>query len=83
MRENISVCGMDCSVCYCFVKMCNGCNSCEGKVFHAPEGKACPIYDCVRNSKCMQNCGECGDVPVRYGLIPETLYFQMKNLVKM
>ena len=38
MRENISVCGMDCSVCYCFVKMCNGCNSCEGKVFHTSEG---------------------------------------------
>ena len=65
MRENISVCGMDCSVCYCFGKMCNGCNSCEGKVFHAPEGKACPIYDCVRNSKCMQNCGECSDVPCK------------------
>ena len=65
MRENISVCGTDCSECYCFGKMCNGCNSCEGKVFHAPEGKACPIYDCVRNSKCMQNCGECGDVPCK------------------
>lgn len=64
-KEWISVCGTDCSVCYCFGKMCNGCNSCEGKVFHAPEGKACPIYDCVRNSRCMQNCGECGDVPCK------------------
>lgn len=61
----ISVCGTDCSACYCFGKMCNGCSSCEGKVFHAPEGKACPIYDCVRNSKCMQNCGECGEVPCK------------------
>lgn len=64
-KELISVCGTDCSACYCFGKMCNGCNSCAGKVFHAPEGKACPIYDCVRNSKCMQNCGECGDVPCK------------------
>ena len=61
-KELISVCGTDCSACYCFGKMCNGCNSCKGKVFHAPEGKACPIYDCVRNNKCMQNCGECGEI---------------------
>lgn len=25
----------------------------------------CPIYDCVRNNKCMQNCGECGEVPCK------------------
>lgn len=64
-KELISVCGTDCSACYCFGKMCNGCNSCEGKVFHAPEGKACPIFDCVKNSRCMQNCGECGEVPCK------------------
>lgn len=39
-----------------------GLNDCS---FHAPEGKACPIYDCVRNNKCMQNCGECGEVPCK------------------
>ncbi|MDE6312935.1 MAG: hypothetical protein K2M46_04845 [Lachnospiraceae bacterium] len=64
-KELISVCGMDCSSCYCFGEMCNGCNLCEGKVFHAPEGKACPIYDCARNSRCMQTCGECGQVPCK------------------
>ena len=45
-QDLLSVCGTDCGACYCFGKMCNGCNACEGKVFHAPEGKACPIYDC-------------------------------------
>lgn len=64
-KELISVCGTDCSACYCFGKMCNGCNLCEGKVFHAPEGKACPIYDCVINNKCMHNCGECGEIPCK------------------
>lgn len=64
----VSVCGTDCSACYCFGNMCNGCSACEGKVFHAPEGKACPIYDCVRNNKCMQNCGECGEVPCKIWL---------------
>jgi len=64
-KELISVCGTDCSACYCFGKMCNGCNSCKGKVFHAPEGKVCPIYDCVINNKCMHNCGECGEIPCK------------------
>ena len=64
-KELISVCGTDCSACYCFGERCNGCNSCEGKVFYMPEGKNCPIYDCVRNNKCMQNCGECGEVPCK------------------
>lgn len=64
-KELISVCGTDCSACYCFGKMCNGCNSCKGKVFHALEGKTCLIYDCVRNNKCMQNCGKCGEVPCK------------------
>lgn len=59
----LSVCGTDCSECYCFGKMCDGCNACEGKVFHAPEGSACAIYDCVKNTKCLKNCGECKAVP--------------------
>ncbi len=67
-NEQISVCGMDCSSCYCFGKMCSGCNMCEGKVFHAAEGKACPIYDCVKNKRCVQNCGECSRVPCRIWL---------------
>lgn len=62
MNEFISVCGTDCKECYCYGKMCNGCNACEGKVFHA-QGKACAIYDCVVNTKCMRNCGECAEVP--------------------
>ena len=64
-REPISVCGTDCSACGCFGQMCNGCNACEGKVFHAPKGQACPIYDCVKNTKSMQHCGQCGEVPCK------------------
>lgn len=59
----LSVCGTDCSTCYCYGKMCNGCSVCEGKVFHAPEGKACPIYDCVRNQKGLKSCEACEAVP--------------------
>lgn len=60
---NLSVCGTNCSECYCYDKMCPGCSECEGKVFHAPEGKACAIYECTVNQKKMKNCGECGEVP--------------------
>lgn len=57
----VSVCGTDCSTCYCFGNMCTGCNECGGKVFHAPEG--CAIYNCTVNSKGFKNCGECEAAP--------------------
>ena len=62
-NEFISCCGSDCSKCYCYGKMCQGCNALCGKVFHAPEGKACPIYECCRNEKVYKSCGECSELP--------------------
>ena len=59
----ISCCGSDCSKCGCFGNMCKGCNASFGKVFHAPEGQACPIYECSINQKGMKGCGECEHVP--------------------
>ncbi len=61
--KDISICGTDCSLCYCFGKMCNGCNVHKGKVFHVSEGKACPIYECCINKKHWNDCGECALVP--------------------
>ncbi len=60
---SLSVCGTDCSTCYCFGEMCKGCEECSGKVFHVPEGKACAIYECTVNNKGMKNCGECSEAP--------------------
>lgn len=62
-KTDISVCGTDCSACYCYGKMCNGCNACAGKVFHAPEGKACAIYECTVNRMGYKNCGACSKAP--------------------
>lgn len=59
----MSVCGTDCSTCYCYKKMCDGCNTCEGKVFHVPDGKACAIYECVSHEKNLKDCGKCTEVP--------------------
>lgn len=61
--SDLSCCGTKCNECFCYGNMCNGCNACEGKVFHAPEGKACPIYECVINEKHFKNCAECKEVP--------------------
>lgn len=58
-----SVCGTDCSACPCYGDMCPGCSACSGKVFHAPEGKACAIYDCTICQKNLKNCGECSHIP--------------------
>lgn len=63
IMSNISVCGTDCSACYCYGNMCNGCNTCEGKVFHVPDGKACSIYECVIHKKSLKDCGKCKEVP--------------------
>lgn len=62
-NDPISCCGMDCSTCYCFGKMCQGCNALCGKVFHALKGKECQIYHCCRIKNGFFSCGECKDLP--------------------
>lgn len=61
--STLSVCGTDCSACYCYGNMCSGCNACEGKVFHVPDGKACAIYECVTHEKSLKDCGKCKELP--------------------
>ena len=60
---NVSICGSDCSKCYCFEsKMCNGCNEHKGVVFHC-NGKECAIYNCCVTKNGFKNCSECREVP--------------------
>lgn len=59
----LSCCGTECKKCSFYGGLCQGCNECQGKVFHAPEGKACPIYACSVNKKKLRDCGQCGEVP--------------------
>ncbi len=61
----ISCCGTECSKCSFYGNMCQGCNECQGKVFHAPEGKACPIYTCSVKTKKLRNCSKCEEVPCK------------------
>ena len=64
-RELVSLacCGADCSACPLHGGVCAGCNEAEGRVFHAPEGKPCPIYACAVNKKRRASCAGCGDCP--------------------
>ena len=62
-NEDISCCGTDCLTCSCYGSMCKGCNKSEGKVFHAPEGKACPIYECSINQNGFKDCSACKSIP--------------------
>lgn len=61
--NTLSCCGSECTECEFFGTMCQGCNASLGKVFHAPEGQACPIYECAINQKKLKGCGACSNVP--------------------
>lgn len=62
LQSDISVCGADCQTCY-LKAMCQGCNACQGKVFHCAEGEKCSIYRCVRDEKALPDCGCCPEAP--------------------
>lgn len=59
----ISCCGTECTKCEYYKTLCGGCNECQGKVFHAPKGKACPIYGCAVQKKRFVTCGDCEQLP--------------------
>lgn len=61
--ETLSCCGAECKKCECYGTMCKGCNESLGKVFHAPKGQACPIYECSIHQKKYKGCGECSCIP--------------------
>lgn len=59
----ITCCGADCKACNCYGKNCQGCNELSGKVFHAPEGKTCPIYRCAVYRQHRTSCAGCLELP--------------------
>ena len=59
----LSCCGADCNACPLHASACQGCNEASGRVFHAPEGKACPIYACCVGKHRYATCASCGEVP--------------------
>ena len=62
-EDMVSCCGSDCSSCYCYGDICQGCNAVCGKVFHMPAGKECPVYACCRIRNGYYSCRECEKLP--------------------
>lgn len=63
MKQTLSSCGSDCAACAFYGNACKGCNACAGHVFHAPEGKACPLYACAVERHGYKSCAECPELP--------------------
>ncbi len=61
--EQVTCCGSACRTCGCYGSLCKGCNETRGRVFHAPEGRACPIYACAVEQKELKSCKTCGSLP--------------------
>lgn len=59
----LSACGTECEACSFLGSLCSGCNESCGKVFHAPKGKACPIYSCAVQKHKFANCATCENLP--------------------
>ena len=59
----LSCCGTDCTACPRYGNPCAGCNETCGRVFHAPEGQACPVYACCAGKHRFATCGDCGELP--------------------
>lgn len=59
----VSCCGAECAACPLLGEVCQGCNTAKGRVFHAPAGKACPIYACAVGRKKLATCGDCPELP--------------------
>lgn len=59
----LSCCGTECEKCSLLGELCKGCNEMGGKVFHAPEGKPCPIYQCSVNKHKYATCAVCENLP--------------------
>lgn len=59
----LTCCGMECAACGAYPAKCPGCEACAGKVFHAPPGKACPIYECAVRKRKLVHCANCEQIP--------------------
>lgn len=66
MIDFFSVCGCDCSKCDYFQKKeCIDCQQIQGKVWWIDylNVDLCPIYNCVINTKKIESCGLCAEIP--------------------
>lgn len=60
-----TVCGLYCGDCEFLGGRCAGCSAIGGKPFWAAqmEGGICPLFDCCVNTKKLEHCGLCVELP--------------------
>ncbi|NQU07116.1 MAG: DUF3795 domain-containing protein [Candidatus Abyssubacteria bacterium] len=59
------VCGLYCGTCKYLGNQCRGCGYEKGKPFwtSAIGVEVCPLYDCCINTKRLEHCGLCDELP--------------------
>ena len=75
MENLLSSCGLHCNECPFYGKPCAGCHQVSGKTFWAEEhipGGICPLYGCAHNTKKLEHCGGCAELPCK-------IYYEMKD----
>lgn len=65
MNIELSICGLICSECKYYGNRCKGCQKEKGNLFWTSFYKIniCSIYNCCRNEKQFDTCGECINLP--------------------
>jgi hypothetical protein len=57
------VCGLYCGNCEYLEVQCRGCGYEQGKPFWTKGIEVCQLYDCCVNTKHLEHCGMCNDLP--------------------
>ena len=60
-----AACGLFCGDCEHLETKCKGCGNQKGKPFWVSmmNVEACPLYDCSVNTKKLEHCGMCSELP--------------------
>lgn len=61
----LAACGLFCGTCEHMAAGCPGCAQIEGRPFWAAQFgvEVCPIYDCCMNTRQLEHCGLCDELP--------------------
>lgn len=65
MNKIVSCCGVICSDCEYYPKVCKGCPEIKGKPYwlQYAGSEVCPIYNCCINDRQFDHCGWCENLP--------------------
>jgi hypothetical protein len=66
VNKNLAaVCGLFCRTCEHLGEKCQGCGQQKGKPFWVAtmNVEACPLYNCCVNTKQLEHCGLCSELP--------------------